>query len=141
MKITILIMLHQEKKLNDLFLISTVQSLDNTHNLKHVKWLKCVNIKKSKFRRRTKQQLNSFNYGISSITTRLGRDGGMKVFLPHCVESVQILSFFWSVFSCIRTKYGDLLSKSPHSDRIQENADQKILLFGHFSRSGIKYYK
>ena len=102
-------------------------SRDNTHSLKHVKWLKCVNIEKSKFRRRTKQHLNSLIYGISSITTRLGRDEGMKVFLPHCVESVQILSFFWCVFSCIRTKYGDLLSKSPYSDRMQENADQKKL--------------
>ena len=26
----------------------------------------------------------------------------------HCVKSVQIRSFFWSVFSCIRTEYGDL---------------------------------
>ena len=26
----------------------------------------------------------------------------------HCVKSVQIRSFFWSVFSCIRNKYGDL---------------------------------
>ena len=25
-----------------------------------------------------------------------------------CVKSVQIESFFWSVFSCIRTEYGDL---------------------------------
>ena len=23
----------------------------------------------------------------------------------HCVESVQIRSFFWSIFSCIRTEY------------------------------------
>ena len=29
----------------------------------------------------------------------------------HCVKSVQILSYFWSVFSCIRTEYGDLLCK------------------------------
>ena len=29
----------------------------------------------------------------------------------HCVKSVQIRSFFWSVFSCIRTEYGDLLHK------------------------------
>ena len=28
----------------------------------------------------------------------------------HCVKSVQIRSFFWSVFSCIRTEYGDLWS-------------------------------
>ena len=27
----------------------------------------------------------------------------------HCLKSVQIRSFFWSVFSCIRTEYGDLL--------------------------------
>ena len=45
----------------------------------------------------------------------------------HCVKSVQIRSFFWSVFSCIRTKYGDLRSKSPYSVRIQENTDQKKL--------------
>ena len=30
----------------------------------------------------------------------------------HCVKIVQIRSFFWSVFSCIRTVYGDLRSKS-----------------------------
>ena len=27
----------------------------------------------------------------------------------HCVKSIQIRSFFWSVFLCIRTGYGDLL--------------------------------
>ena len=27
----------------------------------------------------------------------------------HCVTSVQMRSFFWSVFSCIRTEDGDLL--------------------------------
>ena len=32
-----------------------------------------------------------------------------------CVKSVQIRSFFWSIFSCIRTEYGDLLRKSPYS--------------------------
>ena len=26
----------------------------------------------------------------------------------HCVKSVQIRSYFWSVFSCLRTEYGDL---------------------------------
>ena len=36
----------------------------------------------------------------------------------HFVKSVQIRSFFWSVFSCILNGYGDLV-------RIQENADQK----------------
>ena len=33
--------------------------------------------------------------------------------------------FFWSVFSRIRTEYGDLLIKSPYSVRMRENADQE----------------
>ena len=62
----------------------------------------------------------------------------------HCVKSVQIRSFFWSVFSCIRTECGDLLGKSPYSVRIQKNTDQSEYrklrtrdnsVFGHFSRS------
>ena len=39
----------------------------------------------------------------------------------HCVKSVQIRSFFWSAFCCIRTEYENLRSKSLHSVRIQEN--------------------
>ena len=38
--------------------------------------------------------------------------------LSHCVKSVQLRSFIWSVFSCIWTQCRDLWSK-----------------FGHFSRS------
>ena len=38
--------------------------------------------------------------------------------LTNCMKSVQIRSFFWSVFSRIRTEYGDLL---------RENTDQKKL--------------
>ena len=33
----------------------------------------------------------------------------------HCVKNIQIRSYFWSVFSYIRTEYSDL----------QENTDQK----------------
>ena len=43
----------------------------------------------------------------------------------HSVKCAQIRSFFWSVFSCIWTKHGDLRSKSPYSVRIQENTEQK----------------
>ena len=32
-------------------------------------------------------------------------------FTKHCVKSVQIQSFFWSVFSCMRTELGDLRNK------------------------------
>ena len=55
--------------------------------------------------------------------------------LSICVKSVQIRSFFWSVFSCIRTEYGDLRIKSPYSVQMQENADQKKAVFELFSRS------
>ena len=43
--------------------------------------------------------------------------------------------FFCSVFSCIRTEYGDLLCKCPYSVRMLENMDQKNLQFRHFLRS------
>ena len=43
----------------------------------------------------------------------------------HCVKSVQIRSFFWSVFSRIRTEYGEIRSISPYSVRMRENTDQK----------------
>ena len=45
----------------------------------------------------------------------------------HCLKSVQIRSFSWSVFSYIRTEYGDLRSKSSYSVQIRENTDQKNL--------------
>ena len=43
----------------------------------------------------------------------------------HCLKSVLIRSFFWSLFSCIRIEYGSLWSKSPYSVGIQESTDQK----------------
>ena len=33
--------------------------------------------------------------------------------------------FFWSLFSRMRTEYGDLLGKSPYSARMRENMDEK----------------
>ena len=49
-----------------------------------------------------------------------------QIFLiVHCVKGIQIQSYFWSVFSCIWTKYGDLRSKSLYSVRMQEITDQK----------------
>ena len=43
------------------------------------------------------------------------------------MKSVQIRCFFWSVFSCIRIEYGDLLRIFPYSVRIEENTDQEKL--------------
>ena len=45
----------------------------------------------------------------------------------HCVKCVQIRSFLWSVFSHIRTEYGEMLRISPYSVRMRENTDQKNL--------------
>ena len=39
---------------------------------------------------------------------------------PHCVKTVQIRSFFWSVFSRTRTEYGEIF-------RMRKNTDQKKL--------------
>ena len=53
----------------------------------------------------------------------------------HCVKCVQIGSFFWSVFSRIRTEYGEIRSISPYSVRMRENTDQKKLpICTHFTQ-------
>ena len=48
----------------------------------------------------------------------------------HCVKSVQIQSFFWSVFSHIRTEYGEILQSKCGKIQTRKNS-----IFGHFSRS------
>ena len=56
----------------------------------------------------------------------------MLLFRSHCVKNVQIRSYFWSVFSCLRTEYGDLRSKSTYSVGIPENTDQeKLCIWAH----------
>ena len=45
----------------------------------------------------------------------------------HCVKSVQIQCFLWSVFSRIRIEYGEILRISPYSVWMRENTDQKKL--------------
>ena len=47
--------------------------------------------------------------------------------IKHCVKSVRIRSFFWSVFYRIRTEYGEIRSISPDSVWMLENTDQKKL--------------
>ena len=69
------------------------------------------------------------------IHIRLNQKGRVQRlfwYISYCVNSVQIRSSFWSVFSYIRTEYGDLQSKSLDSVRIQENTDQNNSVFGHF---------
>ena len=45
----------------------------------------------------------------------------------HYVRGVQIRSFFWSLFSRIRTEYGEMWSIFPYSVRMRENTDLKKL--------------
>ena len=68
---------------------------------------------------------------------------GNVINYPHCVKIVQIRSFFWFVFSRIRTEYGEILRISLYSIQMRENKDSmenmentaKTPLFGHFSCS------
>ena len=57
----------------------------------------------------------------------------------HFLKSVQMGSFFWSVFSRFRTEYGEIQSISSYSVRMRENTDQKNSVFGHYSRSEIYF--
>ena len=58
----------------------------------------------------------------------------IKKCMEHCVKSVQMRSFFWSVFSCIRTEYGNIRVQFKYRKiRTRNNS-----VFGHFSRSGIE---
>ena len=50
----------------------------------------------------------------------------------HYVKSVQIHSFFWSIFSCIRTEYGDFL---PIQSECRKVRTRKNSVLGHFSYS------
>ena len=50
-------------------------------------------------------------------------------------EKCSCSEFFWSVFSCIRTEYGEIRRSSPYLLRMRENTDQKNSENGHFSRT------
>ena len=56
-----------------------------------------------------------------------------KIINGHCVKSVQIRSFFWSVFSRIWTEYEVSLRIQSECGKIRT---RKSSVFGHFSRSG-----
>ena len=52
----------------------------------------------------------------------------------HCMKSIQIRSYFWSVFSSIRTEYGEILSLRIQSE-YRKMRTRKNSVFGHFSGS------
>ena len=55
-------------------------------------------------------------------------------------EKCPYSELFWSVFSRIRTEYGETLCIFPYSIRIRENTDQNNSRYGHFLRS-VEYSK
>ena len=60
----------------------------------------------------------------------------------HYVKSVQIWSFLWSVFSCIRTDYREILTTKYLSvfSRMRENTDQKkFCIWTNFTQCGLFY--
>ena len=64
-----------------------------------------------------------------SITSRLAN---MRDFFKrHCVKSVQLLIYFWSVFSCIWTEYRNMRIQSEYRKKRTRNNS----VFGHFPRS------
>ena len=53
----------------------------------------------------------------------------------HCVKSVQIRSYSWSVFSCIRTEYGGLPLNLRIQSKYRKIWTRNSSLFGRFSSS------
>ena len=89
---------------------------------------------------------NGFVTGIAFNTELHGRKinvpGYQEVrFLCHLLFSLRkkspYLKLFWSVFSRIRTEYGEIQIISPCSVRMRENVDQNNSDYGHFSRSAL----
>ena len=58
----------------------------------------------------------------------------------HCVKC-PYSGLFWSAFSRIQTEYGEILSISPYSVRMRENADQNNSEYGHFLRIDALQYE
>ena len=68
--------------------------------------------------------LNVYNFENLRINPRkIKQIWKINLLKVHCVKSVQIRSFFWSIFSHVWTEYGDL----NYSVQMQQNMDQKKL--------------
>ena len=85
----------------------------------------------------------SYECSIFEVNSHLPKS--LSYWLYFCISTIRSLrekcpysGFFWSVFSRIWTKYGDIRSISPYSVQMRENTDQKNPEYGHFSRSGFK---
>ena len=54
---------------------------------------------------------------------------------PALREKCPYSKFFWSLFFCMRTEYGEIRSVSPYSVRMPQNTDHRNSEYGYFSRS------
>ena len=64
----------------------------------------------------------------------------LKDTVTHYVKS-PYSELFWSAFSRIRTKYGEMRSISPYLVRMREYADQNNSEYGHFLRTDRPYFR
>ena len=72
--------------------------------------------------------IQTFKYKTLLLKSRQNKKLRQILRIPHCVKSVQIWIYFWSIFSCICTEYRKI--------RTTNNS-----IFGHFSRSAKKKRK
>ena len=81
------------------------------------------------------------SYWLYNTIYAIGRNAkeDMKRWELVLREKYPCSEFFWSVFSHIRTEYGEMRSISPHSVWMRENTDQKNSEYGNFSRSVIYF--
>ena len=59
----------------------------------------------------------------------------LSIDTPGTAWKVSVIGSFWSVFSRIRTEYGEIHCISPYLIWMRENTDQKNSEYGGFSRS------
>ena len=83
---------------------------------------------------------NSFiNWGIVQLRTGIYLLSDFRLYFVHYFLTLRdkcpYSELFWSVFSCIRTEYGEILHISPYPVRMRENTDQNNSEYGHFLRS------
>ena len=72
---------------------------------------------------------NVSKYGVFRWWVRMHETNSTKKF---AILIVTLWSFFWSVFSCTRTEYRDLLRKSPYSSEYRKIWTRENSVFGHF---------
>ena len=63
-----------------------------------------------------------------------------KMLHMHWVKSVQMRHFFWSVFSCIQTEYGEKRSISPYSPNAGKYGAEKTPYLDTFYSYGMKNF-